>query len=132
MAFFVPEMPLAVAVYDGPWLAKAYRFSTVCNLAPGVRTYPFVEDFDPESQPFLIPTTVLFPAHSDIRDWSTGAPSPDILEIPEGSGRWYCVVNVDDLGKGFSNEHRVVIAVKIFFALNAGHYFGLEWPTPIP
>lgn len=30
----------------------------------------------------------------------------DMVEVPAGSGRWYQVVGVDDIGKGFSNEHR--------------------------
>jgi len=30
----------------------------------------------------------------------------DIVECPAGSGRWYLVGFVDDIGKGFNNEHR--------------------------
>jgi hypothetical protein len=30
----------------------------------------------------------------------------DVVEVPAGSGRFYTVQFVDDLGKGFANEHR--------------------------
>lgn len=30
----------------------------------------------------------------------------DMVEVPAGTGRWYQCAAVDDIGKGFSNEHR--------------------------
>lgn len=30
----------------------------------------------------------------------------DYVECPSGSGRYYVVAFVDDIGKGFTNEHR--------------------------
>jgi len=62
----------------------------------------------------------LFPALTDIRDNSTPTGS-DILEIPVDSGRYYYVFNVDDVAKGFTNEHRYAILGK-----------ALLWPEPIP
>jgi hypothetical protein len=32
--------------------------------------------------------------------------NPDVIEVPAGTGRWYTVCFVDDIGRGFSNEHR--------------------------
>jgi len=48
--------------------------------------------------------------------------SADLVEVPAGSGRWYVVVAVDDIGKGFSNEHRTAS----IFALAA------RWVAPYP
>lgn len=31
----------------------------------------------------------------------------DMVEVPVGTGRWYTVYFVDDVGRGFPNEHRV-------------------------
>lgn len=58
---------------------------------------------------------VLLPPLTDIRDpYSGGAGSSrPIIEIPSGSGRFYGVVQVDDIGKGFPNEHRFASIVKL-------------------
>lgn len=49
---------------------------------------------------------LLVPALTDIRGLADAA-SFDIVECPAGSGRWYWVYYVDDIGKGWPNEHRV-------------------------
>lgn len=46
----------------------------------------------------------------------------DMVEVPADSGRWYQVVGVDDIGKGFANEHRTAS----IFALAA------SWTPPYP
>ena len=48
--------------------------------------------------------------------------SADMVEVPAGSGRWYTVVGVDDIGKGFSNEHRTAS----LYALPS------SWTAPYP
>lgn len=48
---------------------------------------------------------LLLPALVDIRG-PQDTVAPDAVEVPAGSGRWYAVVAVDDIGKGFANEHR--------------------------
>jgi hypothetical protein len=67
---------------------------------------------------------LLVPAGTDVRDKfnSSGA---DAIECPTGSGRFYLAVYVDDMGKGFANEHRGVVLQKV------GNALGF-WPTPIP
>jgi hypothetical protein len=62
---------------------------------------------------------LLLPALVDIRgpQDTIGA---DQVEVPAGSGRWYSVVGVDDIGKGFANEHRSAALVAIFGT----------WPAP--
>lgn len=67
---------------------------------------------------------VLLPAGTDIRDrFNLPINSSDVLEIPKGSGRSYTVVIVDDIGKGFPNEHRFAVLLKVL---------GFPWPTPSP
>ena len=48
---------------------------------------------------------LLLPKDTDIRG-PQDTTSFDMVEVPSGSGRWYRVVGVDDIGKGFDNEHR--------------------------
>lgn len=48
--------------------------------------------------------------------------SSDLVEVPAGSGRLYWVIGVDDIGKGFANEHRFAYIV----ACLAG------WTAPYP
>jgi hypothetical protein len=49
---------------------------------------------------------MLCPALTDVRGLFT-AGLPDWVEVPAGSGRLYNVLDVDDMGKGFPNEHRL-------------------------
>jgi hypothetical protein len=67
--------------------------------------------------------TLLLPPGSDIRDGLTST-GYDAVEVPSGSGRYYTVIFVDDVGKGFPNEYRMAFLVKS--DVNG------DWPTPIP
>jgi len=132
MPYTLPDFNLAVDIYTGPWLTRSLRVSTVGNLALGrrVQQTPFGED----AGAFIATTAVplLVPAGTDVRDWSCVGHQTDFIECPSGSGRWYGVQVVDDAGKGFPNEHRVVTMSKVFEFLNGTDYAGLNWPTPIP
>lgn len=63
---------------------------------------------------------LLLPPLTDIQD-CFNAGGPDTVEAPAGSGRFYLVDMVDDLGKGFANEHRFALMEKTG-----------TWPSPIP
>jgi hypothetical protein len=63
---------------------------------------------------------LLLPVGTDVRDGACPA-GPDFVEVPSGSGRWYVALYVDDIGKGFSNEHRAAVLVK-----------SSPWPEPVP
>lgn len=132
MAFTVPEMPLTCDIYQGPWLTKVLRVSSPCNLAVGRR----VQDGElPIGIVFgmSMPTmSLLLPSGTDIRDYSTNDLDYDIVECPQGSGRWYGVLGVDDVGKGFGNEHRLAYLSKIYEFLDPTPLAGCVWPTPIP
>jgi len=63
---------------------------------------------------------VLVPKLTDVH-WLRGGILPaDAIECPAGSGRYYAVQGVDDVGKGFANEYRQVACLV------------LQFPTPIP
>jgi hypothetical protein len=70
---------------------------------------------------------LLLPAGTDVRDDFTLDPGlavtnqPDFVEVPAGSGRWYTVVQVEDVAKGFPNEYRVAMIFK-----------NKNWPVPTP
>jgi len=64
---------------------------------------------------------LLVPAGTDLRSPYQGW-GPDNVEIPAGSGRYYICIGVDDVGKGFTNEHRCGYLMK-----NTP-----LWPSPMP
>lgn len=97
----------------------APALSSIGNLSPGrIVGIPLASG----GGTGLIPSAMWLrmPAGVDIRDSKWGG-TPDIVEVPTGSGRFYDVVWVDDIGGGFANEHR--------FAQLAGK---APWPTPFP
>ncbi len=135
MPFVVPEFPLTCDVYNGPWTTKVLRLAGVpCNLAWSKRIQPgFSYGGTPASSIPQAPMTLLLPALTDLRDGAglVGA-EPDVVEVPAGSGRWYAVEYVDDIGKGFPNEHRAALIYKIFEKISPAQFPGLVWPVPIP
>lgn len=64
----------------------------------------------------------------DIRGWWDGS-GGDYVEAPAGTNRYYQVMAVDDVGKGFSNEYRIAFMQQVTqpFAL-----FGIPFPVPLP
>jgi hypothetical protein len=75
---------------------------------------------------------LLLPALTDVRDGikeQDPTTFGDVVEVPAGSGRYYYVIVVDDIGKGFLNEHRCA-------SIEAGAYaIALPvpaWPVPYP
>jgi len=131
MAFSLPTFNITCEVYFGPWLTKTLRLTgQECNLAYGRRSslqnpLSGLENGESMNMTLLVPPLV------DIRDLSNWGVQ-DVVEVPSGSGRWYQVSNVDDIGKGFPNEHRAAILFKISENLfPTGSYVGLQWPRPI-
>lgn len=116
----VPLFPSVVAVWHSPNVPPAgpdVLFN--CQLTPGRRAItPYV--IHPAGS--VIPGVIhaLLPKGADIRD-AKAASGPDLVECPVGSGRFYDVTFVDDIGLGFTNEHR--------FAQLRGIP---TWPTPFP
>lgn len=136
MAFTLPDFNLNVDIYRGPWLTKSGTpdVTAVGNLTWSRRQQSQLDyDTTPSDATSQMPMTLLLPALTDIRDGSTSSPSEgDVVEVPSGSGRWYGVIYVDDIGKGFANEHRAAIIVKIYDRIAPTQFPGLLWPAPIP
>jgi len=119
MAYTVPTFNLSCNIWSGTALPpNPKRLTSVCNLAFGRRHHNEDEGF-PHTLMYL-----LLPLLTDIRGSQGAPPAPDLVECPAGSGRHYLVMWVDDIGKGFANEHRV--------AGLAQTTIGGAWPTPIP
>jgi len=135
MAFTVPVFPLLCDIWTGPWLTRSLRHSGVaCNLAWGKRgNIGLGSGYIVEDATHQIPMVLLLPKLTDIWDGSGlfGAVA-DLVECPAGSGRWYGVSNVDDIGKGFANEHRAAVLMKMYEAIDPTRLAGLAWPQPIP
>jgi hypothetical protein len=134
MAFTVPEFPLDVNVFTGPWLTRVFRLLCPGNLTWGKRGQVLpIDDSGPERTTFSPMMVLLVPALTDLRGKLTGDGSAgDVVEIPAGSGRWYGVAGVDDIGKGFDNEHRAAYVFQISEVIDPVNYAGLLWPQPMP
>lgn len=129
--YTLPQFNLLCDIWTGPWVTKVLRVVDVpCNLAMGKRVTDNGAEFN-WTNPIPGTAKVLLPKGTDVRDCSTSTTS-DLLEIPKGTGRWYVVANVDDIGKGFANEHRYCYLTKACFNIDPAAFPGLFWPTPIP
>lgn len=56
------------------------------------------------------------PFRTDVRGLSQ-TPTPDTVEVPAGTGRYYQVHRVDDVARGFANEYRCALISEISFPL---------------
>lgn len=121
MAFTVPNFNLVCNIWrqtGGP--PAPPDVVSDCNLAWGRRVSMASPNLTVATGQII---TLLLPVGTDVRSevCTTGA---DWVEVPAGSGRLYFVYGVDDIGKGFPNEHR-------FALLLPTDNFG-PWTTPIP
>jgi hypothetical protein len=89
---------------------------SLCNLAYGQRVNVASTGGTGEVGIPMILMTLLLPPLTDIRGPSPPNSNPNganfngyYVEVVIGSGRIYQVVFVDDIGKGFANEHRVAL-----------------------
>lgn len=122
MPFVIPQMPLEVHIWRTTPIPPTDPPDVICmgNLAWGKRVGVPSTGGTGTLGVVLMTMTLLVPKGTDIRGDAEGI-TPDIVECPAGSGRYYVCYFVDDLGKGFLNEHRGAIL---------GH--GYNWPVPTP
>jgi hypothetical protein len=119
MPFKLPSFNLVCNIWSvGALPPLPARLSPACNLAWGRRVNPL------PSGGSEVVMTLLLPAGTDIRSSLTFS-GADVVEVPAGSGRFYSVFGVDDIAKGFANEHRGAILLGVRLG-------GAFWPTPIP
>lgn len=83
-------------------------------------------------------STLLLPKGADVRPYMNGPAANwgDCVEVPAGSGRFYAVMHVDDIGRGFPNEHRFALVTPLYGYLTAAAVLSgwnaPAWPVPIP
>ena len=142
MAFRVPTFNLSVNLYRGVPVMGTPTLTCAANLSPGRRTLL--------TAPIMgtVPTFVnaadwgdvmelLLPKLTDIRGFQNAGLS-DVVECPATTFRYYAVLWVDDVGKGFPNEYRLALIKQISFQMLTGgaaqfapFYPGLAaWPVP--
>lgn len=122
MAFVVPAMPIEFHAWtngDDP-LTDPPRVTDFCNLAWGKRVSSYQGEIGTPNEPVM---TLLCLALTDIRGPQNSG-GADVIECPKDSGRFYTCLGVDDIGKGFPNEHRAAI---LAWTTDFG-----AWPSPIP
>lgn len=123
MAFVPPTFNLVCKIWDkGVPVANPPRNpAQVCQLrVPHSINFVAVNIF-PINE--YIAAMLLLPANTDIRDDIPNSNIGDTVECPSGSGRYYEVFQVDDVGKGFLNEYRIAYI---------GKSSTIAWPVPIP
>lgn len=121
MTFTVPNFNLDVNIWDNPPVPPAaFSRAVKGNLAWGKRVSSYQGLFT-TTEALLM--TLLLPPGTDIRGPAQST-SGSVVEVPAGTGRFYHVTAVDDIGKGFPNEHRAAVCA-------ATQDFGV-WPTPYP
>jgi hypothetical protein len=131
MAFSVPTFNLVCNVFTGPFLAKVLRIANLpCNLAVGRRTNAYQPAFQTDTGGASSPM-LLVPARSDLRD-NGCVGGYDVVEVPAGTGRFYALVQVDDMARGFPNEYRIATMGKCVLNNDPVDFAGTFWPTPIP
>jgi hypothetical protein len=139
MPYVVPSFPLLANIWQDwkaatPVYATPFLRNQPCNLSPGKRV--FLTYTNPVNNPqgtncCAFPMELLIGKLTDVRCGSTTG-GPDLIEVPANSKRFYQVAYVDDIGKGFANEHRLVI----MYMVNAAVVFTLATyncpPHPLP
>jgi len=131
MAFRVPTFNLAVSIWRVGGTGGSYAapdVGTTGNLSPGKRVM-LGEVGGWQVSKSIIANELLLPKLTDIRSFYN-ATNPDLVEVPAGSKRFYQVLDVADIGKGFANEHR--IAFLAYETAGNTSLAGGPFPAPVP
>lgn len=131
MGFRPPAFPLTASVWHNGGVGGAYATPDLVltvNLSPGRRVLvaqALVSS--PGQTPWFV--ELLAPMRSDIRAaWNGGV--SDLVEVPAGTGRFYVVYAVDDVGRGFLNEYRLAL---VNYQPSGTAVFGAGLhPAPVP
>ena len=124
MAFRLPTFNMVAAIYNHygpPFLPRPVpRVTALCQLRLMRTAFASNQAAAITTGPLL-----LVPKLTDIRPSSgfgASIANPDIVEVPQNSGRFYTTVQVEDVSKGFTNEHRAAQLSQLPLAV----------PFPIP
>jgi hypothetical protein len=106
MAYVIPNFNLLCNIQSYALFPIGWRIiNQPCALVFGRRTNTGAGWGDDTTYPGEYIMSLLLPALTDIRG-PQDTISLDVVECPAGSGRLYQVCGVDDIGKGYPNEHR--------------------------
>jgi hypothetical protein len=141
MGFRLPNFNLAVDLWRKPSVpgVDPPDASFMGNLSVGRRTQNVWLPLDSTSvlKRFVVKqiSELLVPALTDVQPSDHNAVGPsDAVEVPSGSGRFYIVLTVEDVAKGFSNEYRLLGLIQSDF-VTSGLIPGILvpiFPSPIP
>lgn len=142
MPFILPTFMVDVNIWNNALVSGAPTIQTKGNLSPGRRV-------NVVSTPLLTNAQInaavgvgyymelLLPKLTDVRGLQNNGVE-SVVECPAGSARFYLVVWVDDVGKGFANEHRMALLAQCNFTMVTATVltatFGAipPWPSPLP
>jgi hypothetical protein len=131
MGFRTPAMPLILNVWRNNGVGGAYPapdLSIPAGLSVG-RRVSMPRTTAAGSVFSAIDREIFTPLRSDIRGLWNGV-GQDLLELPAGSKRFYQVQDVEDVGRGFLNEYRLVIA--LYLTNGTLSFGGFIAPVPLP
>lgn len=142
MPFRLPSFNLNVNIWRmGTVVANPPDVVSLGNLSPGRRVgystsqavtsiafganqqNQWVELFNPVME-------LLLPGLTDVQTADVAQRVGDCVEVPAGSGRYYFVVGVDDVAKGFPNEYRIAWLIRLTPAMIT--ITGNPWVVPFP
>jgi hypothetical protein len=103
-----PDVPGVPGIPDGPYRIEGQT----CQLTYGRRVQVTSTGGTTSAGVLTLSMNLLLPKGVDVRG-PQDTVSFDMVECPAGSGRWYTVVAVDDIGKGFTNEHRTASLIAL-------------------
>lgn len=112
MAFTLPTFNITANIWRnanyviGVGPAGPPQVVTPANLSPGKRVVTNAGTSTPLME-------LLLPPRTDVRDGVAPAAAQDWVEAPAGTGRYYSVYYVDDVGRGFANEYRIVFMIVV-------------------
>ncbi len=136
MPFVLPTFNLTANV----WHAFTPMVSTYsapdgdfgCNLSPGKRGFVQLPPLSGLTYSYF-PMELLCPPGTNVNAEINGGHTPaDVVECPAGSQRFYWVSYVDDVGKGFSNEHRLVMCNMFFSRIDFSDVSFDQPKSPLP
>jgi hypothetical protein len=115
MAYTIPPMPVEFSIWRfSNWAGVVPPVNPAditdnCNLTPGRREWTQSGG----GVSYIIVSQALDIRFSeDLAFTVLPAADPDLVEVPTGSGRYYVVYDVEQLGMGFPNWHQEAAIVK--------------------
>jgi hypothetical protein len=131
VAFRLPAFNLTANIWRVNGVARTYAAPdviTLCNLSQGRRVLAPVAKAAGVPAPYY-PSELLLPPLTDVRGFWNGV-NQDVIEVPAGSKRFYSVIQVDDVAKGFANEYR--LALMLYQVAGNSNLIGGPYPAPVP